>query len=307
MKDRCSFCGTETHCPALVSWLQPELCGSLIMYSCLALHGVVLQGTCLTRRGSAWVGDVSSSANIHWGGFALSSCWFLFPLNVNPQSTHSRDSVRLCCVHVSLLNPHTGPVVLTLVFFTWSPSSVTSTWCGWKLIFLYCYWCSWFLPLVLLLFNGSLVLDVRIHADPFWKGLLWKRLSQTKLHPDNSQFFEKKEAGHWLGVLSCDKRQEVMEFWWAVVAAVLLPSTMLQIIALVKARTSVSHCWESEQCFVQETCYSHVSPGKESLHLVFCCIQTKSYIKKMTQLHKTFGAGLQIQYVHNHRISLLSF
>lgn len=66
MKDRCSFCGTETHCPALVSWLQPELCGSLIMYSCLALHGVVLQGTCLTRRGSAWVGDVSSSANIHW-------------------------------------------------------------------------------------------------------------------------------------------------------------------------------------------------------------------------------------------------
>lgn len=260
LRNRDSLSGLGQLTPARTVWIT----------GCLALHGVVFQGTCLTRRGSAWVGDVSSSADIHWGGFALSSCWFLFPLNVNPQSTHSRGSVKLCCVHVSLPNPHTGPVVLTLVFFTWGPSSVTSTWCGWKFIFLYCYWCSWFLPLVLLLFNGSLVLDVRIHMDPFWKGLLWKRLSQTKLHPDNSQFFEKKEAGPWVGVLSCDKRQEVMEFWWAVAAAVLLPSTMLQIIALVKARTSVSHCWESEQCFVQETCYSHVSPGKESLHLVIC-------------------------------------
>lgn len=150
----------------------------------------------LTPARTVWISDNVEWSSVAWCGIAgdvphslwfclggwcflisrhsLSSCWFLFLPNMNPQSTHSRGSVKLCCVHVSLPNPHTGLVVPTLVFFTWSPSSVTSTWCGWKLIFLYCYWCSWFLPLVLLWFNGSLVLDVRIHADPFLKRSLMK-------------------------------------------------------------------------------------------------------------------------------------
>lgn len=159
MKVSCFFCGTETHCPALVCWLRPELCGSLWQLPVLSLHCSPIMYSCpvlLAVCDSLRCGSLIVSLP-RWVKFPhqILKWLVLFGAAFYCPAQRSVCDVTLCCVHVSPKSPHT-----VLVVHQWPHCNVDEKSCfSFALGALgFCLWCCSCL-------TESLVLDVRIHAE----------------------------------------------------------------------------------------------------------------------------------------------